>query len=227
MYLQSFYALSLGLVLGASSIVSANAQVDPDLSPLIAPIQPEPRLGLPNQAPNILPVAEPPVVTSPRPATASPASTSQQQRRQAPTAPTRPEIAGTWETECTEAGNSASGCQAVVRAVMGDQVALVLAIAGKKGDARFQMALPLGFSLKQPVTIKLGEFEGEFMVSRCTAQGCLIEEIASTELLAALERSTEPGDVVMMNAEGGEIILPLPQAGANEAIAEALSAPSQ
>src|SRR5690606_48885 len=112
MYLQGFYALSLGLVLGASGIVSANAQVDPDLSPLIAPIQPEPRLGLPNQAPNILPVAEPPVVTSPRPATASPSSTSQQQR-QAATAPTRPEMAGTWETECAEGGTSASGCQAV------------------------------------------------------------------------------------------------------------------
>lgn len=226
MYLKSFYAFWLGLAISASGIVSANAQVDPDLSPLIAPIQPEPRLGLPDQAPNILPVVEPPSVSSPRATTASPAAKSQQQQQMA-TAPTRPEVAGTWETECAGAGTSASGCQAIIRATMGDQMVLVLAVAGKTGDARFQLALPLGFSLKQPVNIKLGEFEGDFTVSRCTAQGCLIEEIATTELLAALERSTKPGDVVMKNAQGGEIILPLPVAGANKAIAEALSAPSQ
>lgn len=208
----------------AFSLLSAPAfsQADPDLGPLLSPIHPEPRLGLPDQAPDILSVTESPVpdaimpeaevqIEMPEPATA---------QAQLPGQP-GVELGGTWTPECEDDAAGESRCQAIVRGMMGEQIALVLAVAVENGDAKMQMALPLGFAVDKQVSIQVSDYSGEFRVSRCTAQGCLIEGPAARELLTALAEASAQGTIRMANVDDSPIELPLPVAGASEALTAA------
>lgn len=212
----------------AFSLFSAPAfsQVDPDLAPLLAPLHPEPRLGLPDQAPDILPVTEPPVTETVLPEAEvqveTPAPAEAPAAAPAP-APARPgvELGGRWASECEGDASGDGACQAIVRGMMGEQVALVLAVAVENGEGKMQMALPLGFAVDKQVSIQLSGYSGEFRVSRCTAQGCLIEGPAARELLTALAEADTQGIVRMANVDDSPIELPLPVEGAGEALTAA------
>ncbi|HEY6633221.1 MAG TPA: invasion associated locus B family protein, partial [Rhizobiaceae bacterium] len=105
------------------------------------------------------------------------------------------------------------------RATVGKQTALVMAIARTGADGpRFQMALPLGLSVQKGVTVNLGSYSGGFPISRCTAQGCLVEAEAPAALVEALEK-TASGKVVIYSDDDKPIQLPLPAKGFRDSFA--------
>jgi len=83
---------------------------------------------------------------------------------------------------------------------------------------RFQMAVPLGLSIHKGVTVTLGGYSGEFAISRCTAQGCLVEADAPPALIEALEKSPS-GKVVIYSDDNKPIQLPLPAKGFRDSFA--------
>ncbi len=203
------------VMLASMAASPAFSQADPALGPLIAPIQPEPRLGLPSQAPDIMPVAQPPApVVQPR-APAAPAA--------APAAQATPsvQLGGEWVSTCVEEADAERRCQAVVRGQLGEQTALVVALARVDDQTLMQVALPLGFSVERPVAIGVASYSADFRVSRCTAQGCLIEGPISAEFIEALQAASSPGTVRMSNIDGTPIELPLPVTGASGALRDA------
>lgn len=99
---------------------------------------------------------------------------------------------------------------------------LVLAIARQSRDARprLQMALPLGINIARGVKITIGEFNEDLSISRCTAQGCLVEGAASDELLAAL-RQGSTGRITVYSLDDNAIDLNLPLTGAASSLEKA------
>lgn len=165
---------------------------------IVQPIVPDAEVGLPDKAPSDSRAA--PGVTA-EPASKVPA-------RKAAAADT-----GEWKTECLEQV-AKPNCQVIVRATVGNQTALVMAVARTNGDsgARLQMAVPLGLSIQKGVTVKLGDYSGDFLISRCTAQGCLVEADAPVAFIKALEQ-VQAGQVVIYSDDNKPIQLPLPAAG--------------
>lgn len=216
-------AVKLGVVVGLIWTTSALAQINQNDGPLVAPIQREPTVGLPEQAPAPVQPAEVPQPAAPaRPAEPRPAPAAQAQ----PAAPQQPTPAASstsaWQLECLERDAQARICQAILRSLVGEQIAMVLAIAkDPAGDTvRLQMALPLGIDVQRGVTITVDDFNETLKPSRCTAQGCLVEAAASPELLAAL-RSGNSGGVRVYSTDGQTIDLPMPLQSAASVFLEA------
>lgn len=214
-------AIKLSVVAGLVWTTSALAQINQNDGPLVAPIQPEPTVGLPEQAPapaQPAPIPQP-AAPAPRPA-ATPAPAAQ--ARPAPSQQTQAASSSSWQLECLEREAQARICQAILRSLVGEQIAMVLAIAkDPAGDAiRLQMALPLGIDVQRGVTVTIDDFNETLKPSRCTAQGCLVEATASTELIAAL-RSGETGGVRVYSTDGQTIDLPMPLQSASSVFSEA------
>lgn len=178
------------------------------------------RLGLPDKA---APAPEFPVAPlqserrAPEPRAASPKGGSRAQTA-------APAPAGEWTLECVDGSTSGSKkvCQAIVRSAIGNQVALVLSIArNAKGEVQMQMALPLGFAVQRNVEIAVGGFKSEMKVSRCTAQGCLVEGTVPDGFLDAL-REQSAGTARVFTVEGKPIDITLPTKGADAALADSL-----
>lgn len=167
------------------------------------------RLGLPDKAAPAPEVPVAPLPPKPRAAKAAPAAVT--------TAPAEAERTGQWSSDC-ETVSGKQLCQATVRSVIGNQIALVLSIAKAADGVRMQMALPLGFAVQRDVEISVGDFKATMKVSRCTAQGCLVEEKVSPEFLEAL--STQKAGVVRVyTVEGKNIDIALPTTGAQTVLA--------
>ena len=190
--------VALALCSAAAVGSYAQAQGDPKLNSIVQPIVPDAKIGLPDKAPSIEQVVIPK-----RPA---------QPERQAGSA--KEASASEWKVECLEKGVPQPKCQVIVRALAGNQIALVLGIAKTLSapNAKMQMAVPLGLAVQKGVTIKLGEYSADFPVSRCTAQGCLVEGDAPDSLVGALKKSID-GVVVIYTTDGNPIQLPLPSKG--------------
>ena len=110
-------------------------------------------------------------------------------------------VFGTWKTECLEKA-AKPNCQVIVRSAVGDQIALVLGIARTaKGGVRMQMAVPLGLAIEKGVTIKVGGYSSAFPISRCTAQGCIVEGEVPQPFIDALQircRTVPPSSILRM-----------------------------
>ena len=115
-------------------------------------------------------------------------------------------------------------CQAILRARVNDQVAMVVAIAkGENADeSRLQMALPLGIDMQRGAEVTIGDFSETMAPSRCTAQGCLVETVASDDLLAAM-RAANAGTVRVYAPGGNAIDLPMPLAAADDVLNQAFA----
>lgn len=205
------------VIVGALMLLvsSAAAQINPNEGPQVAPLQPEPTIGLPDQAP-----AAPPPATIPQ---ASPAPrAAPAERRAEPQAPAPATAGSTWQLECIEQDSQPRKCQAILRQRVNDQVAMVMAIAKTPGsEAQLQMALPLGIDVQSGALVKIGDFSETFTPSRCTAQGCIVEAAASDALLAAMREGNE--GAVQVYAPGGDAIdLPMTLKSASDVFAEAL-----
>ncbi|WP_195174793.1 invasion associated locus B family protein [Mesorhizobium sp. INR15] len=127
-------------------------------------------------------------------------------------------VFGTWKTECAEKAPKPN-CQVIVRSAVGDQIALVLGIARPtKGGARMQMAVPLGLAIDKGVTIKVGVYSNTFPISRCTAQGCLVEGEVPQAFIEALQKGNG-GAAIIYSSDSQTIKLPLPAKSFAEAYA--------
>lgn len=208
-------------VIGAFLLLatSASAQINPNDGPQVSPLQPEPTIGLPEQAPSSQPPANAPQAVPAAPP-ARPAATPQP----AQTTPPRAENTAAWQLECIEQDAQQRMCQAILRARVNDQVAMVVAIA--KGDdsneSRLQMALPLGIDMQRGAEVTIGDFSETMAPSRCTAQGCLVETVASDDLLAAM-RAANSGTVRVYAPGGNAIDLPMPLAAADDVLNQAFA----
>ncbi len=193
-YYTAVALLSGALAIGVSG---AYAQNGPKMDSIVQPIVPDAEVGLPDKAPSDS-RAVPNVA-------AEPASKVPARKAAADT--------GEWKTECVEQ-IAKPNCQVIVRATVGNQTALVIAVARTStgSSARLQMAVPLGLSIQKGVTVKLGDYSGDFLISRCTAQGCLVEADAPAALIKALEQ-VQAGQVVIYSDDNKPIQLPLPAAG--------------
>lgn len=200
---------------------SAWAQINPNDGPQVAPLQREPTIGLPQQAPVAQPPASLPQAAPAAPRPAAPAAApAPQAARPAPTA--QADSGSGWQLECVEQDDQPRICQAILRARVNEQVAMVVAIARAPGteEARLQMALPLGIDMQRGALVTIGDFSETFAPTRCTAQGCLVEAAASDALLDAMRKGS--AGTVRVHAPGGDAIdLPMSLTSATEVFAQA------
>lgn len=209
---RKFSALALVLLIWGACPTAA--QDTEGLGTIVAPLEPKRGVGLPNQAPARTEI----VVPSAKAATskaAAPASTQPQ-----PAAATETRFAD-WAMECLTSGKDAVPCQVVSRTLSADkkQVVMVvsMAYAAKRNETKFQMALPLGFSVQDGVTINLGEaYVGVVHVSRCTIQGCLVDGVAAPEMVEAMSK-TKSGIVSIKTVDGNTVSLPFSLSGFKDA----------
>lgn len=207
---------------------AAAAQSGPGLGTVIDAIEPEREMGLPTmapQAPEELVVPPTPAAPAARPAAPRPAAPAASAPAPAPAAQAAA-AAGSWVSECLEGAQTGQACQAIVRSAAGEQTVLVLSLARSQPDAvAMQMALPLGFAVQRGAQISIADFSTVLPVSRCTAQGCLIESAVAEPLLYALQ-SGASGTVTVHTVDGEAIGLPLPGDGAAAAFEAAGLVPS-
>ena len=191
---------AVALIFGALAVAGsgAYAQNGPKMDSIVQPIVPDAEVGLPDKAPSASDAA-------PR--------TAEEPAARTPSKAADAADVGEWKTECLEQ-SAKPKCQAIVRATVGNQTALVAAIARPiaGSSARLQMAVPLGLSVQKGVAVKLGDYSGDFPISRCTAQGCLVEADAPAALIEALEK-VQAGVVVIYSDDNKPIQLPLPAKG--------------
>jgi invasion protein IalB len=201
--MRSFTRIALLTGALVAVIPGAYAQGGPKMDSIVQPIVPDAEIGLPDKAPS---------------AGAAPAAAAEPAGK-APARNTGVADAGEWKTECPVQGAKPK-CQAIVRATVGNQTALVMAVArmAAGSSARLQMAVPLGLSIQRGVKVKLGDYSGDFSISRCTAQGCLVEADAPVALIEALE-NVQGGHVVIYSDDSKPIQLPLPAKGFRDSFA--------
>jgi invasion protein IalB len=211
-------ALAVSMCLGTLSLaVSPSIAQDTEgLGTIVAPLQPNRKVGLPNQAP---------ANEQSAPATAEGAKPAKpgQPQAAAPEAKSQPSETdfGDWKMECVDAASAAVPCQVIYRGLSPDQkqVVMVISLAYAKSakETKIQMALPLGFAVQPGVTIDLGNgYAGLVQVSRCTAQGCLVDGAAAPEMIDAMEKG-KAGKIAIKTVEGATINLPFSLGGFSDA----------
>jgi len=201
MTMRSDCVLPAFLFAAISTVAFAQSQGRQGLNTIVQPIVPDRQIGLPDKAPSEQqPTADAPIA-APRtrkveaPALAKPTKAAS--------------TFGAWKTECLDKA-AKPNCQLVVRSAVGDQIALVLAIArSSKGELRMQMAVPLGLAIEKGVAVKFAEQSFPFPISRCTAQGCLVEGGVPQPLIDTLKRGKD-GVAIIYSSDGKAIRLPLP-----------------
>jgi invasion protein IalB len=118
---------------------------------------------------------------------------------------------GDWSLECFDPALEGVKCQIVNRLVSsGKQVVLVfsLALDAKASQTRVQIALPLGIAVPPGVGIAIGnEVQRKAAVSRCTPKGCIVEGVATKDLLDTM-RAGAQGAVIVTTEEGKPVQLP-------------------
>ncbi|MBZ9701741.1 invasion associated locus B family protein [Mesorhizobium sp. B2-8-1] len=208
--MRPIYVLSALFLAAMSATAFAQSQGRQGLDTIIAPIVPERQIGLPDKAPSDQKPDAP--LAAPRLRKAEAPAAREMQPAKAAT------VFGTWKTECLEKV-AKPNCQAIVRSAVGDQIALVLGIARTaKGRVLMQMAVPLGLAIERGVTIKVGTYSNVFPISRCTAQGCLIEGEVPQPFIDALQKGVG-GAAIIYSSDGQAIKLPLPAQSFAEAYA--------
>ncbi|BCG89001.1 invasion associated locus B family protein [Mesorhizobium sp. 113-3-9] len=210
--MRPIYVLSALFLTAMSVPAFAQSQGRQGLDTIVEPIVPERQIGLPDKAPSDQqPVLNAPLAAPRARKAEAPAAREAQPAKAA-------SVFGTWKTECLEKA-AKPNCQVIVRSAVGDQIALVLGIARPaKGGARMQMAVPLGLAIEKGVTIKVGAYSNAFPISRCTAQGCLVEGEVPQPLIEALQKGTD-GAALIYSSDGQAIKLPLPAKSFAEAYA--------
>lgn len=127
---------------------------------------------------------------------------------------------GQWALQCSSDKSMNPPCQIMYRLASADgkQVAAVISMAkAAQGDVGMQMALPLGFAVQKGVKIDFGpRFSTVASVSRCTAQGCLVEGLTPKNMLAAMLKE-KSGLITVQMMEGKSINLPVQLDGFSQA----------
>lgn len=201
-----FFALAMG-----SNLAFAQT----DLGPITNPVVPKPQPGLSDKA---APTSSGNAGVGASAAPVVPRSGN---------AASQPDQASDWQFEC-EGKAAARTCQALVRGFSGGQIVLVLSLAKASGtsEVAMQMALPLGLSIERGAELTVGDFKASLPISRCTAQGCLVESPKAAAVFNAIgkaegQRPEPASSVTIFTTGGGEIKLPLPLNGAKAAFAAA------
>ncbi len=68
-----------------------------------------------------------------------------------------------------------------------------------------QYILPLDFLLVPGVGVNVGDFQAVARVSRCMAQGCVIEGKTEDDFIEAMKNATEQGRFVLMSRSGKKL----------------------
>jgi invasion protein IalB len=219
---RAFLASTLFAAVAAAAVPTA-AQDTKGLGTIVTPLEPKREVGLPDQAapePQLPPAAAP----------AAPAA--QASPRRAKAGEERPKAAAPkidamtfadWKMECMT-GASTLPCQITHSGLSADrrQVVMVisLAYAPKEKEARFQMALPLGFDVQSNVIVQVGnDQKAAFKVSRCTAQGCLLDGVFTSQTIAAMT-DQKAGGVTIKTVDGKLITVPFSLSGFGAAFSE-------
>jgi invasion protein IalB len=138
------------------------------------------------------------------------AAPTQQERSQTPAI--SEQRFGQWSLQCSSDHSMNPPCQVIYRLASADQkqIATVISMAkANGGTVGMQLALPLGFAIQGGVQIAFGPtFSMSAAVSRCTAQGCLIEGVAPENLLAAMLKE-KSGQITLHMLQGNNIVLPI------------------
>jgi invasion protein IalB len=201
-----------------SAPLPASAQDTEGLGTIIQPLVPKRQVGLPNQAPH----DGGGIAVPPKRAGSSASKEGAAAGKTAAAADDGSDQAyGDWTLQCLGAGASGIPCQVMHRSLSPDkkQVIVVMSMAYfPKGEVtKLQLALPLGFSVQDGVKLDFGEgYSTTAKVSRCTAQGCLVEGNGAPEMIAAM-RKGKAATVTVRTVEGSEIKLPFSLAGFAEA----------
>lgn len=121
---------------------------------------------------------------------------------------------GDWTLECYRVPVRGIPCQVVHQVLTGDgsQVLLATSMAFNATNERteVQMALPLGFAIQPGMEMRIGDaYQSRVPISRCTAQGCLVEGDAAPEMIAAMRAATAPGSVSVGLVNGNTFAVPL------------------
>jgi invasion protein IalB len=209
-------ACAISLALASSALAQTNrAGIDSNITPIV----PDSQVGLPDKAapadggqvvpPNKGTKASNranPTAKETAPAAAPRAAATEPKAAAAAPAP----AFGEWRLECVEQA-AKPNCQASIRAVIGEQIALVLSVAMQAGkpDPQMQLAVPLGVLVAKGVDAKVGGYSANFPISRCTAQGCLVEGAFPKPFGDAL-REGKDGAILIYSTDGKPVQLPLP-----------------
>jgi invasion protein IalB len=125
---------------------------------------------------------------------------------------------GVWELQCV-AGASSRRCQTVgrVQSPDGKQVILVMSLAKIAKTTSMQLAVPLGVAVQPGVKIEIdGAYSKTMPISRCTAQGCLVEGTVPAEMIKAMVIKAT-ASIHVTTPEGKTIPLALPLNGFEKA----------
>lgn len=154
-------------------------------------------------------------------------SADQQKEKQQSTAEKTPpksggaaaNTSGAWELQCVAGASSQRRCQTVgrVQSSDGKQVILVMSLAKIAKATSMQLAVPLGVAVQPGVKIEIdGAFSRTMPISRCTAQGCLVEETVPVEMINAMMIKAT-ASINVTTPEGKTIPIALPLDGFEKA----------
>ncbi|MCJ8152018.1 MULTISPECIES: invasion associated locus B family protein [Shinella] len=126
-----------------------------------------------------------------------------------------------WALQCVDQANTQKRCQISSTTLSADskQAVLVVSLAYRPDgkSVAMQMAVPLGIALKNGVelSVKSGS-STTFQVSRCTPQGCLVEDTVEPALIEAM-KTGKNATVSVMTPEGAIIPIGLSLDGFSDA----------
>lgn len=135
--------------------------------------------------------------------------------------PNSRENIGDWVLECYDL--PLGQCQIYQRILInnGAAAAMVTTFAWDEPAQAFrtQIALPLGIALSKGATISSDSgVSVSVPISRCTQQGCLVEGVASDDLVSGLEKSRS-ANVTVVDGTGADFAIPVSLDGFSEALA--------
>ncbi|SIS95089.1 Invasion protein IalB, involved in pathogenesis [Roseivivax lentus] len=136
--------------------------------------------------------------------------------------PSTSEPIGDWRFECFALDERPDACQLHQRIVAENSNFVALAAAltvNAVGDIEAQIALPLGITLLEPPRLRLdGEVVASLPITRCTNDGCIIEGVLPTGLVAQL-LDAETADIIVFSPENNTLTLPFPLRGLADGLA--------
>ena len=116
---------------------------------------------------------------------------------------------GDWMLECYDPAVNGMSCQIQQRVVHNESgqtiMQMTLSHNPKDNADIVQYVLPLDFLLAPGVGVNVGDYQAVARVTRCTAQGCIIEGKTEDAFIKAMKAATEQGRFIMMSRAGKKV----------------------
>ncbi|UWR23341.1 invasion associated locus B family protein [Sulfitobacter sp. S190] len=130
---------------------------------------------------------------------------------------------GAWTFECFDAGDAGRQCQLHHRTSVPDAPNVVVMAAAFSdatgGTLQAEIVLPLGIDLPTPPQLRIdGAVVASLPVSRCIAEGCLVEGILPRELVDQLQAAGTAAITTSVSNNAQTLTIPFPTDGFSDAI---------